>query len=66
MRARRHLVPLSIIVRFRALLAELDRTMEEIELLTIEVGRARDFVAWSRTRVVVEIERRVAELAGNA
>ena len=60
--ARRHFVPLSVVVRFRSLDAEQDRTTEELKLLPIEVDRAQACVAWSRTRVCEEIDARLAEL----
>ena len=52
-----------MVVRFRALLAELARTTEEIELLPIEMSRAKACVAWSSARVSAEIDRRVSELS---
>lgn len=62
-RARRHQLPLSIIMRLRTLDAELKRTVEAIDIVPVEEERAKRCVLWSRTRAGEEIGARALELS---
>ena len=61
-RARRHLVPLSSVMRLRTLDPEKERTQEEIDLVPVEVERVIACLTWCRARAGEAIDTRAAEL----